>query len=496
MVEEAKVVLQLLNKRGFEAFYIGGKCRTDLDNLYHRSEKKMVHDVDIVTNAAPDEIKKIFPQHKEQGIAFSVVVIKFAECSFEIATYRKDNYDMAKVKRSSKIVKPTVVVAGTLDEDRARRDFTINTVAQDVNGKYIDYTYSYKKKTISAMGDIDKKIIRCVGDPVIRFEEDPLRIMRMFRFMSTLSYDIEKQTLKAAVANKKLLEKIPAARFTYEMNKLLTGENVKATLSLMKKSGIFNIRVDGEPFLPSINNMDDEEFNILNKYNSHASDNFVSYIELWSLLFRHTPDEVARTELYAFFPITKLSIEKALWVKNHFYFITSTDLHNDIFEARTGVVKNIKQSGMRELIQHIASIHNLVNNTAESRAKAKELYDAFCEKPYFPEQLRITGDDLVKICDKKPGKWIDDVKEHILYELINAEKFPYEYDAYMDVVSKSIRAVLGADVWFTIPEEPIEIDEYGNKVDASKVERYRALRIYKEAEERIKQRKLENAPEL
>lgn len=102
MVEEAKVVLQLLNKRGFEAFYIGGKCRTDLDNLYHRNGKRPIRDVDIVTNATPDEIKKIFPQHKEQGIAFSVVVIKFAECSFEIATYRKDNYDMDKVKRSSK----------------------------------------------------------------------------------------------------------------------------------------------------------------------------------------------------------------------------------------------------------------------------------------------------------------------------------------------------------------------------------------------------------
>src|SRR5574344_91225 len=163
MVEEAKVVLQLLNKRGFEAFYIGGKCRTDLDNLYHRSSKRPVHDVDIVTNATPDEIKKLFPQHKEQGIAFSVVVIKFAECMFEIATYRKDNYDMDKVKRSSKIVKPTVVKAGSLDEDRARRDFTINTVAQDANGKYIDYTYSYKNKTISAMTDISKKTIRCVG---------------------------------------------------------------------------------------------------------------------------------------------------------------------------------------------------------------------------------------------------------------------------------------------------------------------------------------------
>lgn len=490
MVEEAKVVLQLLNKRGFEAFYIGGKCRTDLDNLYHRSEKRPVHDVDIVTNATPDEIKKIFPQHKEQGIAFSVVVVKFAECSFEIATYRKDNYDMNQVKRSFKIVKPTVVVAGSLDEDRARRDFTINTVAQDVNGKYIDYTYSYKKKTISAMTDISKKIIRCVGDPVVRFEEDPLRILRMFRFMSTLSYDIEKQTLKAAVSNRKLLEKVPASRFATEMNKLLAGENVKDTLMLMKKSGIFKINIDGEKFLPSINTINDEDFDIMNKYNTNVENS--STIELWSMLYRNVDDTVMRTELFAFFPISKLAIEKAIWVKNHFYFITSKDLHNDIFNARTGIIKHIKQVGMREMIQHIANIHNSVEHTKESYARAKELYNAFCEKPYFAEQLRVTGDDLAKFCNKEPGKWIEDVKENILYSLINMEPFPYEYDDYMTVVGESIRNVLGDYTKFTIPDEPIEIDEYGNKVDASKVERYRALRIYKEAEARIKQRKMES----
>ena len=494
MVEEAKVVLQLLNKRGFEAFYIGGKCRTDLDNLYHRSSKRPVHDVDIVTNATPDEIKKIFPQHKEQGIAFSVVVIKFAECMFEIATYRKDNYDMDKVKRSSKIVKPTVVKAGSLDEDRARRDFTINTVAQDANGKYIDYTYSYKNKTISAMTDISKKTIRCVGNPTVRFEEDPLRILRMFRFMSTLGYEIEKQTLKSAVSNRKLLEKVPASRFAIEMNKLIAGDNVKATLLLMKKSGIFDISIDNEPFLPSIKSIADEDFEIMNQYNTNAKDTSSS-IELWSLLFRNVDDTVIRNELYSFFPISKLSIEKTIWIKNHFYFITSEDLHNDIFNARTGVVKHIKQAGMRELIQHIANIHNNVHNTPESKARAKELYDAFCEKPYFAEQLRVTGDDLVKYCSKEPGKWIDDIKERILYMLINVEEFPYEYDDYMKIVADAIKYVLGDDITFTIPPEPIEIDEYGNKVDAAKVERYKALRLYKEAEARIKQRKLENRAE-
>ena len=495
MVEEAKVVLQLLNKRGFEAFYIGGKCRTDLDNLYHRNGKRPIHDVDIVTNATPDEIKKIFPQHKEQGIAFSVVVIKFAECSFEIATYRKDNYDMDKVKRSSKIVKPTVVVAGTLDEDRARRDFTINTVAQDVAGKYIDYTYSYKNKTVSAMNDINKKIIRCVGNPTVRFEEDPLRIMRMFRFMSTLGYEIEKQTLKSAISNKNLLEKVPSSRFAPEMNKLIAGENVKETLLLMRKSGIFDIIIDGnEPFLPSIKSINDEDFDVMNQYNTNANESSSS-IELWSLLFRNVDDSVTRTELYQFFPISKLSIEKSIWIKNHFYLITSKDLHNDIFNARTGVVTHIKQAGMRELIQHIANIHNSIHNNPESKAKAKELYDAFCEKPYFTDQLRITGDDLIKYCDKEAGKWIEDVKERILYKLINIDEFPYEYDDYMAVVSDAIKYVLGDNAVFTIPPEPIEIDEYGNKVDAAKVERYKALRLYKEAEARIKQRKLENAVE-
>jgi hypothetical protein len=101
----------------------------------------------------------------------------------------------------------------------------------------------------------------------------------------------------------------------------------------------------------------------------------------------------------------------------------------------------------------------------------------------------------MKYCDKEAGEWIEDVKERILYKLINIDEFPYEYDDYMAVVSDAIKYVLGDDTVFTIPPEPIEIDEYGNKVDAAKVERYKALRLYKEAEARIKQRKLENAVE-
>lgn len=473
MLDEAKAVLNLLEKRGFEAFYIGGKCRTDLHNLYHQDEKMQIHDIDIVTNATADEIKKIFPHHDEHGVAFSVVVVHFAENEFEIATYRKDSYDMAKVKRSAKIVKPTVTVAGSLDEDRARRDFTMNAVAQDVNNKYIDYTYMHKNKVISAMGDINNKIIRCIGDADVRFEEDPLRIIRLFRFVAQLGYSVEKDTLKSANKNKKLLEKIPVERFGPEFNKLLQGKYAQIALQMLKKFGFFKLKMsNGHKFFNSIQSIDDDYFEVLAAYNAHCK--LPNILELYALLYMKSDDDTIRNDLLAVLPVNKLSIEKIIWIIHHFDLTESKDLHNDIFKARDGIIKDIKQPGMCELIKHIAHLYKMLYYTDASKARAKEIYDAFCSKPYFGDQLRITGDELMEYTGKGPGKWIEDVKEDILHTLLNMEVYPHEYSDYMDVVRASLKKVIG-DIPINIPDEEIRIDIYGNAMDPQKASQFKMV---------------------
>ena len=94
------------------------------------------------------------------------------------------------------------------------------------------------------MQDIKSGLIRAIGNAKQRFDEDPLRILRAFRFMSQLGYEIEKQTLKVIENNIKLIQKIPHERIGMEMNKLILGQNANNTLKLMKKMGFFNLTIN------------------------------------------------------------------------------------------------------------------------------------------------------------------------------------------------------------------------------------------------------------
>ena len=476
MIAEAKAIINLLNKRGFEAFFIGGKCRNELHNTYHTAVKLPINDVDIVTNAKPEDIKKIFPNHTEAGVAFKVVIVKFAEQQFEVATYRKDNYDYEALKIATKVVKPKCTSAGTLDEDRQRRDFTINAVAQDITSKYIDYTYMEGKKVISAMQDIQNGIIRCIGNPKDRFLEDPLRILRMFRFQSQLGYKIHKDTVKAAIESKQLLLNIPWERFGKDFNKLLTGKFVYRTLQNMKKFGFFDIIVNNHPFMECIKNIPDEDLQMLEKYN-RGSDK-TDYIEAYSMLLKHVDVQTIEEELMAFLPISKDNIQRIIWIVNHQELIDKTnrdDLYIKIFEAKDGIVKAEGQRGMLWQIKHVSHIVHALEGENEGR----KVYDAYCERPYFPDQLRITTDDLLlmtgKTIDTKNGinnRWINDVKEAILRRLVSIkENWPYDYQGYMQHVKLGILDVF-PDLNVEIPEELVKIDGYGNIMDPHKAVKF------------------------
>jgi tRNA nucleotidyltransferase/poly(A) polymerase len=356
LYEEAKTILDLFHKRGYEAYYIGGKCRNELHSKYHPDAKVEVKDIDIITNATVDEILTIFPNAGLRGESFQVAVVEFGGCEFEIATYRKDIYDEAELKASNKIVKPQTTVATKLDDDRERRDFTINAIAQDVDNNYIDYIYTYRNKKISSMQDIKDGVIRAIGNPKLRFEEDPLRILRAFRFMAQLGYVIEKQTLKTIESNLKLLEKIPHERISGEFNKILLGRFAAETLALMKSIGVFKIKVFNSiqnasaSLLPGLNDIDDQYFYNLNKYNSKMNEKQLpSVIELWAILLKPLGHEQARTNLETIYPLSLNDIEKIEWMIQYWSIIDSTDIKNDIFKARTGIVNRYKLMCMREL---------------------------------------------------------------------------------------------------------------------------------------------------
>ncbi|MBR5516948.1 MAG: CCA tRNA nucleotidyltransferase [Firmicutes bacterium] len=209
--EPIKKALQMLEKAGYEGYIVGGCVR---DFLMGKSPD----DYDVTTSALPKEVEAIFAEHKviETGLKHGTVTVIIDGLPLEITTFRVEG-EYLDGRRPSE-----VSFTRSLREDVARRDFTMNAMAMDLRGKLYDY--------YGGQDDIDKGIIRCVGNPAERFDEDALRIMRAIRFASQTGFILEDKTKKAALEHKENLLKISAERIRIELLKLLCGKDVKNVL--------------------------------------------------------------------------------------------------------------------------------------------------------------------------------------------------------------------------------------------------------------------------
>lgn len=193
-------LLRKLNQAGHPAYFVGGCVR---DSLLGRP----VHDWDITTAARPEEVMALFPRCVPTGIAHGTVTVLWEGESFEVTTFRTEGaYTDGRHPDAVSFV-------ADLEGDLARRDFTVNAMAMDAAGAVTDL-YGGRK-------DLQAGILRCVGDPVRRFTEDALRILRAVRFAAQLGFYIEPGTARAMVACAHLCEKLSAERVRDEMEKTL-----------------------------------------------------------------------------------------------------------------------------------------------------------------------------------------------------------------------------------------------------------------------------------
>ena len=216
-ITEADKLIEMLEAAGFEAYYVGGCVRDFL-----RGQSKA--DIDVTTSATPDEMKEVFAGLKyfETGIKHgTLTVLAPAEdrkyMPVEITTFRTDGeYKDNRHPDEVRFVR-------NLEEDLARRDFTINAMAMDMRGNLVDM--------FGGRADLEAGLIRAVGDPDRRFQEDALRILRALRFAAVLSrggedgrdFEIEPETEAAMFRNGELLRNISAERIYAELKKLVTG---------------------------------------------------------------------------------------------------------------------------------------------------------------------------------------------------------------------------------------------------------------------------------
>ena len=198
--EKAEIILHTLEEAGYEAYVVGGCVR---DSILGRSPD----DWDITTSAKPEEVKALFRRTVDTGLIHGTVTVMLDKEGFEVTTYRVDGeYEDGRHPKE-------VSFTASLEEDLKRRDFTINAMA-----------YNPKRGLVDLFGgvqDMEKRIIRCVGNPLERFTEDALRILRAVRFSAQLGFSIEGETLKAISVLAPNLKYVSAERIQVELLKLL-----------------------------------------------------------------------------------------------------------------------------------------------------------------------------------------------------------------------------------------------------------------------------------
>src|SRR6266516_150827 len=217
MEKVAREVAARLRESGHVAYFAGGCVRDMVRGLVPK-------DYDIVTDARPEAVQKLFPRTYAVGAHFGVIIVLENGFQFEVATFRSDD---AYIDGRH----PSAVHFSSPEEDAQRRDFTINGMFYDpVAEKVIDF--------VGGRADIEAKLVRAIGDPTRRFTEDRLRMLRAVRFATTLGYEIDKTTWEALVANASSINQISAERIRDELIRIFMSPDRVRGWDLLDSSGL------------------------------------------------------------------------------------------------------------------------------------------------------------------------------------------------------------------------------------------------------------------
>ncbi len=434
-------VTQLLVENNYEAFLVGGCVR---DMIMGR----IPNDYDITTNATPEQIIAVFEPTGLRIVyenKFGTVSIIFEDedlasnvREIQITPYRTED------KYSDHRHPDSVTFSETIDSDLSRRDFTINALAMDNTGTMVDL--------FSGQSDIDKKIIRAVGDAETRFNEDALRIMRAVRFAAQLNFAVSRETLDAIEKTKHLLAEISVERIRDEFIKIVDSPNPGLGMFLMKQLGLLEYVLP--EIIPSIGCEQGgvhiyDVFDHLVYACQHASDKgYLFHVKLAALFHDIGKPKTRRPGIkkaYTFyghevvgariakkimermkFPKTDIDqVEK--FVRWHMFF---SDTESITLSAVRRMIANVSVEDIWELMK-VRECDRVGMKKTEAPYRLRK-YFAMIEEclrdPISVKQLVIDGNYLMNMLHVKPGRRMGWMLHALLQEVIeDPEKNTIEY---------------------------------------------------------------------
>ena len=354
--KDAIDILKTFNKNGYEAYFVGG-CVRD----YLLGEE--FSDIDITTNALPEEVKKIFRKSIDTGIQHGTVTILVNGEGYEVTTFRtEDEYTNHRAPEKVEFV-------NNLREDLDRRDFTINAMALDSNGVLFDYHNGEK--------DLSSGVIRTVNNPNERFYEDALRMLRAFRFSSKLGFEIEYDTLEAIKKNAELIKFVSIERIVNEFKKLLSGKGNLRSLELLLDSKLNNYI----PFL--------EEIKIIQDFSKYS---FCQSLYILSKI-NNISFDILKT--------LKLSNKEVKLIKEF-------DKINVDFMSEIPLELILYKHNFEDVV-FVAEYFSYNNrHNIENCKLTINLFD----------DVDITSQEIISVIGEKPGPWIKSVVSELEHEIL------------------------------------------------------------------------------
>jgi len=355
--DSAIEIIQELRDRQYEAYLVGGCVRDMVMGIEPA-------DYDIATSARPEEIMTMFPRTEAIGAQFGVVLVIHHGHPYEVATFRSDE---AYVDGR----RPTGVVFTDARTDVMRRDFTINGLLFDPIGKTIlDY--------VSGQKDIEGKIVRAIGEPARRFDEDKLRILRAIRFGARLGYTIESETWKAVCVMAPQIHQVSIERIQGEIVRILTEGQARTGFQMLHDSGLLL------EILPEV------------QWNDHLA-------QCLGILERGVPSDLAMAVL-----LHELQVSDVLRMMERLKFSRLEINHTVCLVARIpqfNTVRDMSISALKKFFRlprfedHL-EIERICRTVSQANLEnydfALETFRGWTPRDIWPKPL-ITGEDLIAI---------------------------------------------------------------------------------------------------
>jgi len=366
-------IIKKLNRNGYEAYFVGGFVR---DHLLEMEP----NDIDITTNALPKEVQKLFDRTRATGIKYGTISVFLDDHIFEVTTFRSDmNYQNHR--------KPEFVeYSKNIEDDLKRRDFTINALAMNYEAEIIDL--------FNGKVDIEKKLIKAIGNPDTRFNEDALRILRAFRFVSKLGFDIEEKTFESIKNNIMLLTKISNERILMELNKIFSYPHCVKALKVLDKADISKAFPEFEKALSILSEKEEYSVNILEFFGLAL---YTSKIDI-PLYWRFSNKD-------------KAVINKIVELVS----VTQEDKYNEMIIYRLG----------KDICLLANSVSKLINSKNDQEDLINDIYHNL--PIYKTCDLKFKGQDILRLTTEKNAEVIGDIIDDLTYQVIT-RKVKNEYN--------------------------------------------------------------------